>query len=210
MKNTLRTILAAALALSVLPARADWPTFTNHAPPFTYRFGNDFDTHQQTRLGRDGMLRGFFFITYTGEVTPDGYPVAHHCDAQTPPEKCVAGWILRGWPASATFLYQNMDHPVWLTSRSEIPQPGAPSHFHWITSQGTDKRPVPAECEAATDMSLVQGAVCPGWFLELIAVSSFAFEHHGQRLLVNPGIDLATHLNLLTSAPPAMPMGGGM
>lgn len=210
MKNPSRIALAAALALSSLPARADWPRFTNHAPPFTYRFGNDLDTHQQTRLGRDGMLRGFLFITYTGEVTPEGYPVARHCDGATPPAKCVAGWILRGWPTSATFLYQNMDHPVWLTSRSEIPQPGAPAHFHWVTSQGTDARPVPAECEAAMDMDLTQGAVCPGWFLELTAVSSFAFEHHDQRLLVSPGIDLATHLNLLTSPPPEMPMGGGM
>jgi len=210
LKKTPCIVLAAALAFSVFPARADWPAFKGRASPFTYRFGNDFDTHQQTRLGRDGTLRGFLFITYTGEVTPDGYPVARHCAAQTPPERCVAGWILRGWPGSATFLYQNMDHPVWLTPRSEIPQPGAPSHFHWITSQATDARPVPAECEAATDMELTQGAVCPGWFLELVAVSSFAFEHHGQLLRVNPGIDLATHLNLLTSRPPELPTGGGM
>lgn len=208
MNPTLRLASGVALALlSASQARADWLHFTDHAPPFTYRFGNDLDTHQQTRLDRDGRLRGFLFITYTGEVTPEGYPVARHCDASTPPRRCIPGWILRGWPATATFLYQNMDHPVWLTSRSEIPQPGAPSHFHWITSAGTDRRPVTdPRCEATTDMELVPGAVCPGWFLELVAVSSFAFEHEGQRILVNPGIDLATHLNIVTSAPPAMPM----
>ncbi len=200
----------ALLAVPVLPARADWPAFTDHAPPFTYRFGNDLDTHQQTRRGPDGMLRGFLFITYTGEVTPDGYPVARHCDAQTPPRRCVPGWLLRGWPGTATFLFQNMDHPVWLTPRSDIPQPGAPSHFHWITSESTDPRPVTDPgCQAATDMALVVGAVCPGWFLELVAISSFAFEHDGQLLRVDPGVDLATHLNLLTSRPPSTPMAGG-
>jgi hypothetical protein len=197
-------LLAIGAAVSILStrARADVPSFRNHAAPLTFLFGNDIDTHQQTFQARDGSLRGFLYVTFTGEVTPEGYPVARHCDAQTPPRQCVVGWVLRGRPGTATFLYQNQDHPVWLTRRTDIPQPGAFAHFHWITSAATDRRPVTdPRCQAAMDSDLVAGAVCPGFFLELVAVSSFAFEHEGQRILVDPGIDIATHVNIVTSVP---------
>jgi len=200
------SLLAVLLAVSLpsFPARADLRTFRDHAPPLTFLFGNEIDTHQQTFQARDGSLQGFLYITFTGEVTPEGYPVAVHCDAQTPPRKCVAGWILRARPGTATFLYQNDDHPVWLASRPEIPQPGAFAHFHWITSAGTDPRPVTDPgCEAQMDSALVPGAVCPGFFVELVAVSSFAFEEFGQRILIDPGIDIATHMNVVTSVPAA-------
>lgn len=201
-------LLAIGVAISIpsLRARADVPAFRNHAPPLTFLFGNEIDTHQQTFRTRDGSLFGFLYVTFTGEVTPDGYPVARHCDAQTPPQNCVAGWALRARPGSATFLYQNMDHPVWLTSRTEIPQPGAFAHFHWITSASTDPRPVTDPgCEAQTDAELVPGAVCPGFFIQLVALSSFAFEHEGQRIPVDPGIDIATHVNIVTSVPATSP-----
>jgi hypothetical protein len=197
-------LLAAGLAASLLSfqARADAPTFRNHAPPLTFLFGNEIDTHQQTFQARDGSLLGFLYITFIGEVTPRGTPVARHCDAQTPPRGCVAGWVLRARPGTATFLYQNMDHPVWLASRTEIPQPGAFAHFHWITSASTDPRPVTDPgCQAQTDSELVPGAVCPGFFIELVALSSFAFEHEGQLIPVGPGIDIATHVNIVTSVP---------
>ena len=41
--------------------------------------------------------------------------------------------------------------------------------------------------------------VCPGWFLEIRAVKSFAFQHGGELVPVHPRIDNATHLNLLTN-----------
>ncbi len=41
--------------------------------------------------------------------------------------------------------------------------------------------------------------VCPGWFLEIKAVKSFAFRHGGEVVPVRPRIDNATHLNLLTN-----------
>ncbi|MDH3742896.1 MAG: hypothetical protein OER56_15005 [Hyphomicrobiales bacterium] len=41
--------------------------------------------------------------------------------------------------------------------------------------------------------------VCPGWFLQLRAVKSFAFQHGGGLVPVRPRIDNATHLNLLTN-----------
>jgi hypothetical protein len=41
--------------------------------------------------------------------------------------------------------------------------------------------------------------VCPGWFLEIKAVKTFAFQHGGELIPVRPKIDNATHLNLLTN-----------
>ena len=39
---------------------------------------------------------------------------------------------MHGKPQAATFLYQPMhDHPVFLVSRPDIPQPGSYVHFHW-------------------------------------------------------------------------------
>jgi hypothetical protein len=193
----------------VTPLWAAGSTWRDHAFPFTFRFGNHIDSHQQSKLARNGDLRGFLYITYTGEVTPDGYPVARHCDESTPPKACVVGWIMVAKPGQATFLYHNMDHPVWLVNRTAIPQPGAYAHFHWITSQSSDHRPVldPA-CNATTAMELLPGAVCPGYFLELVAIDAFAFEHEGQRIRVDPGLDIATHVNIVASAPMTCGNGG--
>jgi hypothetical protein len=44
-----------------------------------------------------------------------------------------------------------------------------------------------------------EGMVCPGWFLEIKAIKSFAFEHGGELVPVRARIDNATHLNLLTN-----------
>jgi hypothetical protein len=201
------TNVLAVMALSV-SAWAAGPPWTNHAPPWTFLFGNHVDTHQQTRLWNNGTLGGFLYITFTGMKTPDGYPVARHCDETTPAKDCVAGWILVAKPGQATFLYHNMDHPVWLADRTEIPQPGAYAHFHWITEDSTDPRPVPDPgCNVEMAMDLVPGAVCPGYFLELLAIRSFAFEHGGQQIPVDPGIDIATHVNIVSSVE-ACPPGG--
>jgi hypothetical protein len=199
-------LIGAGTVLSVLALSATawaWGVpWRNHAPPLTFLFGNHIDTHQQARLTRSGSLAGFLYITYTGATTPDGYRVARHCDENTPAGKCVAGWALLAKPAQATFLYHNMDHPVWLVSRSDIPQPGAYAHFHWITDQGTDPRPVPdPRCNVMMADDLQPGAVCPGYFLELVAVDAFAFEHGGRLTPVDPGIDIATHVNVVTSVP---------
>jgi hypothetical protein len=43
----------------------------NNAAPFNFLFGNEIDTHQQSRLTRDGNLFGFFYIEFTGVVTKD-------------------------------------------------------------------------------------------------------------------------------------------
>ena len=205
MKNPLMSGMV--LALSLLGAgaatAADIYPWSDHAAPFTFLFGNEIDTHQQTRKMRDGSLFGYFYIQFTGVVTKDGYPVATHVDCNGAGAACTVGWTLNGAPISATFLYHvEPDHPVFLVNRADIPQPGAHSHFHWL---GAD--PVPGEIK-------------DGYLLQLTAEDKFCFIHHGvdsaagnktcQKnggIAVDLGTDIATHLNIVTSAPPACSAG---
>jgi hypothetical protein len=193
---------SAALALSASGSAhaADLYPWRNHEPPFNFVFGNDIDTHQQTRLMRDGSLFGFFYIRFTGVQTKDHYPVATHVDCNASPD-CTVGWTLTGKPISATFLYQTMDdHPVFLANRADITQPGSPSHFHWLGAV----MPMPRQ-------------TLNGFLLQLTAVDRFCFIHNGAEAAtaaascrqnggvdVDPGIDIATHLNIVASAPPGM------
>lgn len=161
----------------------------DHAFPFTFVFGNHIDSHQQTMLMPNGELFGFLYITYTGETTPSGLPVAKHPDDMTPAGQRVVGWILRGKPGRATFVYHQMDHPLWLVAqRADIPQPGGYSHMHWLG--------LPAMAGM-----LDAGDEFDGYFLELTAIRSFAFEHAGEKIPVYPGLDLRTHLNVVSSFP---------
>lgn len=193
---------SAALALSAFGSAhaADLYPWRNHEPPFSFVFGNDIDTHQQTRLTRDGSLFGFFYISFTGVQTKDHYPVATHVDCNASSD-CTVGWTLSGKPISATFLYQTMDdHPVFLAKRADITQPGSPSHFHWLGAV----MPMPRQ-------------TLNGFLLQLTAVDRFCFIHNGAGAAtaaatcrqnggvnVDPGIDIATHLNIVASAPPGM------
>jgi len=93
-----------------------------------------------------------------------------------------------------------------MVNRVDIPQPGSFTHFHWITTTSSDPRAetVPANCDVEMAGQLEDNAenvVCPGWFLEIRAVRRFAFEHGGEMVPVRPGIDNATHLNLVTNYP---------
>jgi hypothetical protein len=193
---------SAALALSTLgPAHAaDLYPWHNHDAPFSFVFGNEIDTHQQTRQTRDGNLFGFFYVRFTGAQTKDRYPVATHVDCNTSPD-CTVGWALNGKAISATFLYQTMsEHPVFLAKRADITQPGSPSHFHWLGAV----MPMPRQ-------------TINGFLLQLTAVDRFCFIHHGAEAAdaaatcrqnrgvnVDPGVDIATHLNIVASAPPGM------
>lgn len=206
MRLTLCAAATAALLASTIPndaGAAGYP-WKDHAPPYAFTFGNDIDTHQQTRRTREGGLFGFFYVRFTGETTGDGWPVANHANCAMMPGQCEVGWILRGLPASATFLYHEMhDHPVWLLPRAAIPQPGAYGHFHWL---GPD-HPMPGQEKS-------------GYVLELQAVSAFCFVHHevpahrGATCVerggvpVSPGIDIATHLNIVSSFPSGDGNGG--
>jgi len=143
------------------------------------------------------------------------------------------------------FLYHQDDHPVWLIgprirekdgqpflggSRSQIPQPGHATHFHWLTNPGgvdangnffpstaqqLEDRfdiqiQVPEACNVVEASQLTPGTVCPGYFLELkvLGVSDvyrenrgpqWAFHHGGEDIVLRPGIDVASHTNIVTS-----------
>ncbi len=190
MKNRIAALMVALAALIATGASvaAGYP-WRNHAPPFDFVFGNEIDTHQQTRTAADGALAGFLYVHYTGESTADGFPVAVHDDCSS--TTCDVGWAIDGAPAPGVFLYQVPDdHPVWLVDRADIPQPGAYAHFHWLG-------PGPADG--------------PGYLLQLRAVGRFCFLHHAMGaggtcrdrggVAVVPGIDIATHVNIVASFP---------
>jgi hypothetical protein len=202
MTKLIALLATAALFLSdarVADATDLYP-WRNHAAPFNFLFGNEIDTHQQTRQTRERNLFGFFYIQFTGIVTKDFYRVATHVDCNAAASDCTVGWTLSGKPVQAKFLYQvDDDHPVFLVRRADIPQPGAFAHFHWLGSM-----PAP-------------GAIAEGYLLQLTAVDKFCFIHHGAEsatsaktcrsnggVNVDLGIDIATHLNIVTSAPPGM------
>ena len=129
-------------------------------------------------------------------------------------------------------------------SRLNIVQPGSYTHMHWLTRGTTQTNDeghtmtfpssideveavfglepggihVPDECNVAMAKMLTPGAICPGYFLEIRAIKSFAFKHGGEPIPVTPGIDNKTHLNLLTTYAPeeipqevldALPAHGG-
>ena len=183
-------------SLTSAATATDFYPWRNHAAPFAFQFGNEIDSHQQTRQTRDGSLFGFFYIRFTGVVTRDRYGVATHVDCNAYPD-CTVGWTLSGKPTQATYLYQvDHDHPVFLVARADIPQPGAHGHFHWLGQ-------------------LAFSQAQPGYLLQLTSVDRFCFIHHGAAsampdrtcrdnggINVDPGSDVATHLNIVASRPP--------
>lgn len=215
-----------------------------HENPYTFFFGNHIDTHQETKLNNDGTLKGRFYIYFTDDTDEaTGLPVARHPrgaghdeECGVDPIECVVGWEILAVPGEASFLSHSGvngdDHPVWMVgSRSEIPQPGSYTHFHWITSSSTDDRydTVPLACNVEmagqlegtvltgdltledgfpeilwsdVDVHLEDGAentVCPGWFLQIIAKRTFAFQHGGEKVPVYIGTDNSSHLNIVTN-----------
>jgi hypothetical protein len=111
---------------------------------------------------------------------------------------CSVGWMLAGRPAAATFLYAPMhDHAIYLMKRADIAQPGSYSHFHPV------------------DPSVPMPPGANGYLLELTAVNRFCFVHHEAEaalasstcrdsggVAIERGTDLASHLNIVTAAPP--------
>jgi hypothetical protein len=194
-----------------------------HDAPYDFLFGNHIDTHQRTllrvRSGGPVSLFGFFYIIFTGDTDPvSRLPVARHPRGAGQDEECgvddincVVGWIMRGKPGEAKFLYHSGvnddDHSVWMVNRVQIPQPGSFLHFHWISRGSTDPRAssVPLACDKInaggleTQAPTAVNKTCPGWFLQIRAVRRFAFEHGGETIPVRPGIDNKSHLNLVTN-----------
>jgi len=197
-----RPLAAATLAFAAVGGAhaADLYPWREHEAPFPFLFGNEIDTHQQSRRTHDGSLFGFFYVRYTGVVTKDHYPVATHPNCSMVRD-CTVGWTLHGTPMTATFLYDPMpDHPVFQVNRPDIPQPGAHSHFHWLGPA----MPMPRQ-------------TVNGFLLQLTAMDRFCFIHHGAEaatgaatcranggINVDPGTDIATHLNIVTTTPPGL------
>ena len=209
----------AASAIFFISLMLPMPVGANTSTAFY--FGNHIDTHQETVLkqknGEPRRLRGDFLIIYTGEVDEaSGLPIARHPKGASEGEACGVeidcdvGWKIKAVPGEAKFLFHSgvngKDHPVWMVNRVQIPQPGSYAHFHWITSLSNDPRAdvVPLVCEAdkAGDLEgAAEDTICPGWFMQITAVQSFAFQHGNEIIPVRPGKDNATHLNLLTNYP---------
>ena len=183
---------------------ADLYPWNNHARPYDFLFndGTEIDTHQQTLINQATKeLSGFLYIEFTGAVSKDGYRVASHTDCNAAGATCTVGWNLRGQRATATLVYHvEPDHPTWLIDRADIPQPGSYSHFHW---SDTSQHPV-------------VGSTHDGYMLQLQAVDTFCFvngdpaafqasrkceDDANQGVIVRPGIDVATHVNIVGSYP---------
>jgi hypothetical protein len=198
--------LGAALGLSTINAvqAAEMYPWRQHERPFTFKFGNEIDGHQQTRQAHDGSLNGYLYIQYTGIVTKDNYPVATHVDCNAVGADCVVGWRVDGQPSSATLVRQPVhDHPVFLIGRADLPQPGSYVHFHWTGG--------------SMPMPYLSNPAPAGYLLQLTAVNSFCFIHHGAEaamtakscrdnggVKVDRGVDTATHLNIVTNDPAGM------
>jgi hypothetical protein len=190
MKMKTTAVLTVLLYLFLFSyAQAKGQKWKDHQEPFGFIFDNHIDTHQQTMVLPNDELLGYLYVEFTGEYTDDGIPIAKHSDCNAT-SQCSVGWQWRGVLGEATFVYHEaQDHPLWLVYRDQIEQPGAYSHFHWLDSPSV-----------ASD--LTEGETYMGYFLELTAKDTFAFEHGNDVVVVKPGIDIATHLNIVTIFPP--------
>ncbi|HET7540586.1 MAG TPA: hypothetical protein VFK05_11965 [Polyangiaceae bacterium] len=201
MKRFLALLAVAAwFALQTHEVRAtDLYPWNNHASPLNFKFGNEIDAHQQSHAAPDGNLLGFLYIQFTNTVTSDGYRVATHGDCKT--GHCTVGWTFSSKALEAKLIAAPMDdHPLFFLDREAIPEPGAYSHFHWLGQ-------MPA-----------LGASASGYVLQLVAVDRFCFLHHDAGAAMNrkschgnlgvkvePGIDVASHLNIVATDPSADP-----
>ena len=248
----LNMLLIGLLAVCFIAAtQASGFRWKDHAHPYSFLFGNHIDTHQETRLEKDGALRGFFYVVHLDQdgdglldTTADGTPIKRHCTKPEHYPTCEVGWHIRAVPCikevngcTAMYLYHKDDHPVWLIgprkrtkdgvdflggTRALIPQPGSPSHVHWLTEgldlddppDGNIDRPsslddleallnvdivVPEECNVEKASQLTTGVICPVYFWEISAVDTFYFHHGGENIPVRPGVDMSTHTNYVTS-----------
>ena len=157
----------------------------DHSFPFDFRFGNHFDTHQESMVTNKGKLIGFFYIRFNGDRTDEGVAVAKHSNCSQVGEQCTVGWMLHGIPVRAMLVdHQPDQHPTWYVDPADLPRQRGYTHFHWFGPP-----------EHAHGLEI--GKTYDGWLLKLTAVKTFYFQHHGG-FLVTPGIDLETHANVVS------------
>lgn len=174
-------ILLLIMASPVLAA-GGYP-WTNHTAPYSFLFGNEIDTHQQSLQTGADRISGFLYIHYTGE-TIDGIPVAEHMDCATMPDACIAGWSFRGIKIEARLLQPDM-LPTWCVEGSDLSRWSGYSHFHWLG-------------QPEMGMDLVAGQIYEGYLMKMIALETFYFRHHDTLTLVTPGLDVSSHANILS------------
>ena len=185
-KRILILVVFAILLLGTSTALAgtSYP-WRDHAAPFDFLFENHIDTHLQGKLTGKGHYKGFFYIKYTGEETADGVPIATHGNCPEIQEECTVGWLMKGVPLEAKYVGHEMgQHPTWCVDPADLPKEPGYSHFHWLN-------------ESAHAGGLNVGESYDGYLLKLNAIDTFFFDHHGG-FLVTPGVDLATHTNIVT------------
>ncbi len=195
-------VIAVAVAASALlsseptPAKAtDFTAWNDHAPPYSFRFDNELDEHQSSRLTADGILVGFLYIQFTGTRTQDGYRIATHAPCET--SRCSVGWTFTARRRSAVLTDDDRsDYPLFFMDRAEIVQPGAFNHFHW------------------TGTLPVVGERTRGYLLQLVAADRFCFVPNAAQaatssktcsdndgIALDLGVDMASHLNIVPAAP---------
>ncbi len=117
-------------------------------------------------------------------------------------------WLTEGASGGGTDFPSDLNPAYPATQPADLPDGHIDSPLEQALGVAID---VPEACNVAMASQHQPGSRCPGFFLALKAVEAFdhevwAFRHGGQELIVRPGVDNKTHLNLLTSyAPEAIP-----
>lgn len=158
--------------------------WSGHAAPFSFRFGNEIDTHQQSLMMSSKQLQGFLYIRYTGEVI-DGIPVAEHTNCEMVAQDCLSVWKFDGIPADGIYSGHNMDNhmPQFCLQPSQVKR--GFSHFHWLG-------------DPMMGMDFVVDQRYSGYVMRLVALETFYFRHHETVILVKAGLDPTSHLNIVT------------
>lgn len=179
----LTVAVLAAVLFGQTGAGAAGYEWRDHEAPFDFVFENHIDTHQQSTLTGGSGLRGFLYITPSGETTEERVPIAEHGDCTGNPEGCTVGWLFRGVARTAEYCgHVAGEHPAWAIASRLMPRQPGFTHFHWLD-------------ETSHHDGLQVGEQYEGYVLELTAVDTFVFSHHGG-YLVTPGIDVETHANV--------------
>lgn len=190
-------------------------TWMNHAAPFNYLFGNAFDNYQETQLNTDGTLTGFLYVTFTGQTTSDGYPVAIHNNCPFLGSQCQAGWTISGRPGQASYGTEAMlsRDLIWQTRSGDIPQPGSFSLFQMTGLPATTEMTCPCMESMLTPTQPGQtSARTPGYYLQITASQSFCFRSDPTRLqkMADMMIGQMHRLQplIMEMEMPALPSGG--
>lgn len=184
-------VVIAMFAVTSAGATQAYP-WSDHAAPFDLEFGNHIDDHQQS-LAKDGMLQGFFYITFTGATDEaSGLPIAEHGDCSATEMDCEVGWLWQGVTWSAEYCGEPAGaHPTWEIKGADEYLKRGYSHFHWLNASHHAE-------------GLEVGGVYDGYLLRLTAIDSFFFDHH-RGFAITPGVERASHANLVDDCADLLP-----